>query len=349
MKKLLIAALAVALVAVAGYASGGAESGGKTITVGHVVYTMEHQFHQSIARELQSYGPKMYGVKVIILDGGGKGEKMLAAVENLIAQKVDAISIHSPETALTAKAIELAHAKGIPIVTTLIYPDSKNAPHVQPMETPASYAEGKIAAQQWLKAFPGKPCKVAILNFGAWEQGEVLRFGPFFEGVKAVDPNAELVAVLNGQGSTEVSMKVTLDILQAHPEVNIFFGGNDEMALGALAALEQKGRGKMANGKPLTEVIAGVDANSSALIKIYDPDSSFKISQGAVRDVARAEMDTMVGMIQGKIDMNKFQVIQAFVKEIDYWQTSIEDAQVFLMDNYGYKGQLAADVAKSKT
>lgn len=340
MKKLLLAALAVALVSMVGYA--------KPITVGHVVFTMEHQFHQSIARELQSYGPKMYGVKVIILDGGGSGEKMLAAVENLIAQKVDAISIHSPETALTAKAIELAHAKGIPIVTTLIYPDTKNAPHVQPMETPASYAEGKIAAQQWLKAFPDKPCKVAILNFGAWEQGEVLRFVPFFEGVKAVDPNADLVAVLNGQGSTEVSMKVTLDILQAHPEVNIFFGGNDEMALGALAACEQKGRGKMNNGTPLTEIIAGVDGNSSALIKIYDPSCSFKISQGAVRDVARAEMDTMVGMIQGKIDKNKFQVIQAFVKEIDYWQTSIEDAQLFLMDNYGYKGKLATDVAKGK-
>src|SRR4030042_1660478 len=160
MKKLMLAVLTVlvvALVSPLGYA--------KPIKVGHVVYTLEHQFHQSIAKELQSYGPKMYGVKVIILDGGGKGEKMLAAVENLIAQKVDAISVHSPETALTAKAIELAHAKKIPIVTTLIYPDSKNAPHVQPMETPASSAEGKIAAQQWQKAFPNKPCKVAILNF----------------------------------------------------------------------------------------------------------------------------------------------------------------------------------------
>jgi len=199
-----------------------------------------------------------------------------------------------------------------------------------------------------VKAFPNKPCKVAILNFGAWEQGEVLRFEPFFEGVKAVDPNAELVTVLNGQGSTEVSMKVTLDILQAHPEVNIIFGGNDEMALGALAACEQKGRGKMANGKPLTEIIAGVDANSSALIKIYDPDCSFKATQGAVRDVARAEMDCMMGMIEGKIDMYKFQIIQCYVKAIDYWQTSIEDAQVFLIDNYGYKGKLQEDVAKSK-
>lgn len=325
-----------------------ASVGAKQLKVGHIVYTMEHQFHQSIAKEIVSYGKKMYDAKVIILDGGANSEKTLAAVENLLAQKVDAISVHSPDMALTAQCIKLAHAKKIPIVTTLIYPGTNNAPHVQPMETPASFTEGKVAATQWLKANPNKPCKVAILDFGKFEQVEILRTGPFFEGVKSVDPNAELVTTLNGQGSTDKSMQITLDILQAHPEVNIIFGGNDEMGLGALAACEQIGRGKMDNGKPLTEIIAGVDGNSSALIKIYDPSSSFKISQGAVRDVARSEMDAMVGMIQGKIDMNKFQVIQAYVKPIDFWNTSIEDAQVFLQDNYGYKGKLADDVAKSK-
>ena len=141
-------------------------------------------------------------------------------------------------------------------------------------------------------------------------------------------------------------MKITLDVLQAHPEVNIIFGGNDEMALGALAACEQVGRGKMDNGKPLTEIIAGVDGGPAALIKVYSPNNSFKITQGAVRDVARAEMDAMVGMIEGKIDMNKFQIIQVYVKPIDFWSTSIEDAQVFLMDNYLFKGKLADEITK---
>jgi ABC-type sugar transport system substrate-binding protein len=307
---------------------------------------MEHQFHQGIAAALTEYGEKYYGAKVIILDGGADSEKTLTAVENLISQHVDAISVHSPDMALTSKCIKLAHAAGIPIVTTLIYPTDKNAPHVQPMEAPASMAEGKVAATKWLEAFPDKPSKIALLDFGKWEQGEVLRFGPFVEGVKSVDPKAELVTTLNGQGSTDESMKITLDILQANPEVNIFFGGNDEMALGALAACEQVGRGKMDNGKPLTEIIAGVDGGPAAEIKVYSPNNSFKITQGAVRDVARAEMDTMVGMIEGKIDMNKFQIIQVFVKEIDFWNTSIEDAQLFLVDNYLFNGKLADEITK---
>ncbi|MGZ5472263.1 MAG: sugar ABC transporter substrate-binding protein [Nitrososphaeraceae archaeon] len=319
---------------------------GKQIVVGHIVYTMEHQFHQGIANALTDYGEKYYGAKVIILDGGADSEKTLTAVENLISQNVDAISIHSPDMALTSKSIKLAHAAGIPIVTTLIYPEDKSAPHVQPMEAPASLTEGKVAATKWLETFPDKPCKVAILDFGKWEQGEVLRFGPFVEGVKSVDPKAELVTVLNGQGSTDESMKITLDILQANPDVNIIFGGNDEMALGALAACEQVGRGVMNNGTPLTEIIAGVDGGPAALIKVYSPNSSFKITQGAVRDVARAEMDAMMGMIEGKIDMNKFQIIEAYVKPIDFWNTSIEDAQVFLVDNYLFTGNLADEIVK---
>jgi hypothetical protein len=165
--------------------------------------------------------------------------------------------------------------------------------------------------------------------------------------VKAVDQNAELVSQLNGEGNTTRSMEIMLDVLQAHPEVNIIFGANEEMALGALAACEQIGRGKMDNGKPLTEVIAGLDGNVSAMLKIYDPNCSFKLTHGAVRDNARAEMDTMIGMITGKINPNKWSVIQVLSKVTDYWDNSIEEAQLLLEDNFQYKGNLKDDVAKS--
>ena len=91
----------------------------------------------------------------------------------------------------------------------------------------------------------------------------------------SVDPDAELVTMLNGQGSTVKSMEIILDVLQGDPGVNLIFAANDEMALGALAACEQLGRGVMDNGVPLTEIIAGLDASSAALVKIFDPNGSF--------------------------------------------------------------------------
>ncbi len=316
-------------------------------TVGHVVYSLQHQFHQGIAKEIVDYGKKMYGAKVIVLDGQADSDKILKAVESLIAQKVKAISIHSPDQAMTTAAIKLARAKGIPVVTTFIQPSEKIAPHVQPMEAPASFAMGALSASKWLEANPSKPCKVAILDFGKFPPIEILRTTAFWNGVKSVDPKAELVSQLNGQGDSTKSMEIALDLLQAHPEVNIIFGGNDEMALGALAACEQIGRGKMDNGKPLTEVIAGVDGNVSAMLKIFDPNCSFKMTHGAVRDCARAEMDTMIGMINGKINPNKYSETQVYVRVTDFWNTSIEEAQVFLQDNYIYKGDLKKDLAKA--
>jgi ABC-type sugar transport system substrate-binding protein len=348
MRKLVLLLAAVCIVAAFPvFAAKKAAKESYTYTVGHIVYTLEHQYHQAIAKDIVDYGKKMYNAKCIVLDGQANNEKTLAAVENLIAQKVQAISLHNPDQALTTAAIKMARAKGIPMVTTLVWPSEKIAPHVQPMETPSSMIMGQIAARKWLEANPDKPCRVAILDFGKFEAVEILRTGPFWQGVKAIDPDAELVAQLNGQGDTTKSMEISLDILQAHPEVNIFFGGNDEMALGALAACEQVGRGKMDNGKPLTEVIAGLDGNVSAMIKIYDPNCSFKLTHGAVRDNARAEMDTMIGMITGKINPNKWSEIQVLSKVTSYWDHSIEEAQLFLEDNFHYKGNLKDDVAKA--
>ena len=339
MKRILILVLFACLAAAMGF--------GQAITVGHVVYDMRHQYHQAIAKEIVDYGKKMYNAKVIVLDGKADSGEILKAVENLLAQKVKAISVHSPDQAMTLTAIKMCRAKGVPAVTTLVWPAEKIAPHIQPLENPSSFIMGQRSAQKWLEANPDQPCRVAILDFGKFPPVEWLRTDPFWQGVKAVDPNAELVTQLNGQGDTTKSMEITLDILQANPEVNIIFGANDEMALGALAACEQIGRGKMDNGKPLTEVISGLDGNVSAMLKIFDPNCSFKMTHGAVRDNARAEMDTMMGMINKKIDPTKWMQVDVLSKVTTYWDNTVAEAQKFLEDNFLYKGNLAADIAKA--
>lgn len=342
MKKLVAFALALgllALVPVFGQAK-------KQIVLGKVPYTLEAAYHQSVIREWKSYGPVTYGVKVIAIDGEASSEKTLAAIENLIAQKVDGIALHTGDASVMIQAIKLAHAAGIPIVTTLIRPTQKLAPHIQPDEAPSSYKMGQVAATQWLKANPGKACRVFMLDFGGFEQIEEMRTGPFMKGVRNIDPKAVLVAQLNGASSTVKSMEITLDVLQKDSKVNIIFGANDEMALGALAACEQIGRGKMNNGKPLTEVIAGLDGNVAAMLKIYNPSSSFKLTHGAVRDNARAEIDTLMKMIRKEMPMDLYTEQKVVSQEFDFWNSGIEDAQKFLQDNFAYTGNLRAEVSR---
>jgi ABC-type sugar transport system substrate-binding protein len=323
-------------------------AGDKKIVLGKIPYTLEHSYHQSIVKMFEDHAKKMHGATTIIVDGQANSESALSAVENLIAQKVDGIALHSPDIGMTATAVEAAHKAGIPIVTTLIYPKVKKAPHIQPKEEFSSFRMGEVAATQWLAAHPGKTPKVAILDFGGFEQIVVLRTDPFFKGVKSVAPNATLVAKQNGQGSTVKSMEVMLDILQANPDVNIIFGANDDMALGALAACEQLGRGRMDNGKALTEIIAGVDGGENAMVKVFNPNCSFKLTHGQVRDNARAEVDTLMSMVNKSMAMDKWMEIQTLSPEFDYWNSSIESAQKFLEENFSFKKDLKALVAKQK-
>lgn len=342
--KVLMVLLMVAGVIVPVIANGQGDNTDYDYVLGKVPYTFEHAYHQSVAKELASYGKDKYNAKVIVVDGEASNEKTLAAVENLIAQGVDAIELHCGDAGLMTTAINLSHDAGIPIITTLIRPTEKLAPHIQPDEAPSSFALGQSAAREWLKAHPGSDCKVAMLNFGGIEQIWDMRTGAFFDGVKDVDPNAELVTMLNGGGSTVTSMEVTLDILQANPEVNILFGACDDMALGALAACEQLGRGVMDNGVPLTEVIAGLDGSEAAMLKIYDPNCSLKMTHGAVRDVARAEMDTMISILEGNIAMDKYTETSVVSKVVNYYDTPIESAQEFLEINFFYEGDLASEI-----
>jgi basic membrane lipoprotein Med (substrate-binding protein (PBP1-ABC) superfamily) len=193
---------------------------------------------------------------------------------------------------------------------------------------------GRIAATKWKEWHPDKPCVVAGIGWGNFPHVMRMRFNPFMEGVKSVDPKAKMVAKQPGNSSTEVAMNVTLEMLAAHPEINIIQGGNDEHAMGALAACEQLGRGKAKDGKCLTEIIVGTDGNEAAFLKIFDPSNSFKITMASPAKInAYAEIDSMMAMIEGRLDPKKWVEIITYNFPVSYWTTPPSYVEYFLTDN----------------
>jgi ribose transport system substrate-binding protein len=306
----------------------------KKIVIGKVPITLEAAYHQMVSWHAKNYAKKMYGAEVRVIDGQGNPDVMANAIDTFIAQKVDGILIHAPFDGFVVAAIQKAQKMGIPVSTTYVEPSLKVAPHIQQMEIPASFEMGRIAAMKWKEWYPDKTCYVAGIGWGNFPHVMRMRFNPFMEGVKSIDPNAKMVAKLPGNSSTEVAMQVTLDMLAAHPEINIIQGGNDEHAMGALAAAEQLGRGKAVDGKCLTEIIVGTDGNEAAFLKIYDPTSSFKITMAAPAKInAYAEVDNMIAMIEGKIDPKKWVEVITYNFPVSYWTTPANYVEYFLWDN----------------
>ena len=306
----------------------------KKIVIGKLVITLEAAYHQMVSWHAKEYAKKMYGAEVRVVDGQGNPDVMTNAIDTFIAQKVDGILIHVPFDGVMVEAIKKCQKLGIPVSTTYVEPSIKVAPHIQQMEIPAAFEMGRIAAMKWKEWYPDKTCYVAGLGWGGFPHVMRMRFNPFMEGVKSIDPNAKMLAKLPGNSSTEKAMQATLDMLAAHPEINIIQGGNDEHAMGALAAVEQLGRGKVVDGKALTEIIVGTDGNEAAFLKIYDPTSAFKITMASPAKInAYAEIDSMMAMIEGKLDPKKWVEVTTYNLPVSIWTTPANYVEYFLMDN----------------
>ena len=87
-----------------------------------------------------------------------------------------------------------------------------------------------------------------------WNDG---RMGGFVDRAAEAYPGIEVVATQPGDWVRETGMNAAMDMLQAHPEINVIYGLSDEMALGAVQACKQIGRDDI--------IVVGLDGNPNAL------------------------------------------------------------------------------------
>ena len=86
-----------------------------------------------------------------------------------------------------------------------------------------------------------------------------------FDDKIASDPRFEILESRSGDFARDEGRKVMETLLQAHPDVNIVYAHNDEMAIGAIQALEAAGR------KPGEDVmVVSIDGTRDALQAIID-------------------------------------------------------------------------------
>jgi ABC-type sugar transport system substrate-binding protein len=313
----------------------------KDMVFGKVPYTMAHAYHQAHVKHMVAYAEKKYGIEVKVIDGETTNDGTLAGVETFLSQGVDGIMVHCNDPKVMDQLSRMGHKANIPVNSFFSATASKIAPHTQINEAKTSKLMGIAAALKWKEWYPNKPIKIGVIDYLQYEIVQTGRTNPFIAGVMEIDPTAVVVSKLEGNGNIEQAMSQTQDMIQAHPDINIFYGASADHALGALAALEAAGRGKAVNGKVLTEIVVGTDATEAELIKVFDPSSSFKITQGLQPAVnGAAEVDLMVQVLQGKVKMDEYHVVNTYNKFMTYWLTTIDQAQEFLSYQYYSKFDL---------
>jgi ribose transport system substrate-binding protein len=225
------------------------------IPIGFSQGTMESSWRVNMVEGNKKYAEeKLPDVNLIITNGENNASKQVSDVESLIAQGVKVLII-SPVTAdALTPVVKQAMDAGIPVVTL----DRKVNTEVTAHIGADNVLIGETAGRFVCETLNGEGNVIEIQGT-AGASATVDRHDAFHRVLKEECPNVKVVADQVANYVREPAIKFTEDMLQRFPsgEIDLVYAHNDDMALGAVTALEAAGR--------LDEVkVVGIDGENAA-------------------------------------------------------------------------------------
>jgi ribose transport system substrate-binding protein len=214
-----------------------AAKAGTSLTIGVSLLTRTHPFYQDLEAGLKEAADAA-GYKLLVTAGEFDVAKQKDQIQDFVVRKVNAIIVSPCDSKSIGTAIKAANDAGIPVFTADIACLAEGVKVVCHVASD-NIVGGQLAAQAISQAINGTG-KVAIIDHPEVES-VIQRVKGFEEGI-ARTPGIKIVSKLSGQGRKDQAFRTAEDILQAHPDLDAFFGINDDSALGALAAVEKAGK-----------------------------------------------------------------------------------------------------------
>lgn len=225
------------------------------LVFGYTCMTMNNPFFQVLEESIRTK-VEANGDKMITMDPQLDVALQINQIEDLISQGIDAIFLNPVDWEGIRPALVMLEEAGIPIinfdaevkdfeyVTAYVGSDNKNAGYVAGLDMKERLPEGG---------------KIAILDSPTINSIND-RIDGFMEAIEGHP--FEIVSQQDGEHTLELALDITEDVLIAHPDIVAIMGGNDPMALGALAAA------KAANNQDV--IIYGVDGSPEAKAEIAE-------------------------------------------------------------------------------
>ncbi|MDN3427693.1 ribose ABC transporter substrate-binding protein RbsB [Microbacterium sp. APC 3898] len=230
---------------------GGEASG--DYTIGFSVSTLNNPFFVTLNEGAEEKAAEL-GATLTVVDAQDNASKQASDIEDLIQQEVDLIMINPVDSEAVAAAVESANSANIPVITV-----DRSAAGGEVVSHIASdnTAGGEMAAEH-LTSIVGEGAAVAELE-GVPGSSAARERGEGFNKIAA--DSLDVVAKQTANFNRSEGLSVMENILQANPDIKGVFAHNDEMALGALEAIE-------ASGKDIA--VVGFDATDDAVKAVED-------------------------------------------------------------------------------
>ncbi|MFI8093037.1 ABC transporter substrate-binding protein [Streptomyces sp. NPDC086080] len=203
------------------------------------------------------------GVKLLTANAQSQFSKQISDVQDLLAKGADLLVIAPLNSDGWDPVLQAAAAKKVPIVTIDRKINATACKDYVSFIASDFVEQGRRAADQMIEATGGKG-EVAILLGSAGNNVTTERTQGFKERVAEKAPGLKVVFEQTGDFTREKGQQVTEQLIQSKPGIKGIYAENDEMGLGAVAAL--KGAGKKAGD---IEIVT-VDGTRNAVQGVVD-------------------------------------------------------------------------------
>ena len=230
--------------------------------MGLVISTQDNPFFVTLKEGAEAKAKEL-GHELTVLDSMNDPAKELANVEDLLVKGVDILLVNPTDSDAVGSAVAAANKANVPVITLDRGANSGTvAVHIASDNT----AGGRMAGAFIVEKLGGKGKVVELEGIpgttAARDRGQGFN--------EAIKDKLEVVARQTADFDRTKGLTVMENIIQAQPEFEAVFAHNDEMALGALRALE-------ASGKAV--VLVGFDATDDAVKAVKEGKMTATVAQ----------------------------------------------------------------------
>jgi ABC-type sugar transport system substrate-binding protein len=245
---------------------------GKRLVIGFAQTGAESEWRTANTDSVKS-AAKAADVDLKFSDANGEQENQISAIRSFVQQRVKVIAF-SPvvRTGWDAVLLEAKNA-GIPVILTDRAVDTQEKDVYKTFLGADFVQEGKWAGEWTAKEYASAPGPVNIVQLeGTTGSDPALeRSTGFADAIKA-NPNLKVIASQTGDFTRSGGKQVMEAFLKANPKIDMVFAQNDDMALGAVEAIEAAGK------KPGQDIkIVAIDATHDGMQATADGKFNFLV------------------------------------------------------------------------
>jgi ribose transport system substrate-binding protein len=225
-------------------------------TIGLSVSTLNNPFFVDLRDGAQQMADDL-GLELLVTDAQDSVSTQISDIEDLVQRGVAVLIINPTDSAAVVPAVMAANAAGIPVIAVDRGVDGGDLAYFIASD---NVAGGASAAEFICEQLGGTGAVVELEGIpgtsAARERGE-----GFNTYMTENCPGVTIVARQTANFNRAEGLTVMENILTAQPQIEAVFAHNDEMALGALQAIEASGRDIL---------VVGFDATDDAVAAVRD-------------------------------------------------------------------------------